>query len=174
MRKETAMDTTRVSTPRGESECRDDEMINVNKSERQLSVALGAALIGLGLGRDSKFRTLMLIGLGSALAYRGLTGRCGLYKVLGINTQSHKANTADAIAERPADSDEFDYGVNNQVDKDRFDKLKATQVERGRDEDRAIEIAAEEVKELRRREGRSKEEQAAFLAELDATTWVDK
>jgi hypothetical protein len=45
----------------------------------------------------------------------------------------------------------------NQVDKDRFDKLKETQVDRGRDENKAIEIAAEEVKELRRREGRSKD-----------------
>jgi hypothetical protein len=45
----------------------------------------------------------------------------------------------------------------NQVDKDRFDKLKETQVDRGREESKAIEIAAEEVKELRKREGRSKD-----------------
>jgi hypothetical protein len=42
-------------------------------------------------------------------------------------------------------------------DKERFEKLKETQVERGRDEEKAIEVAASEVKELRRREGRSKE-----------------
>jgi hypothetical protein len=45
----------------------------------------------------------------------------------------------------------------NQIDKDRFEKLKDAQVERGRDESIAVEIAAEEVKELRRREGRSKD-----------------
>jgi hypothetical protein len=46
----------------------------------------------------------------------------------------------------------------NEVDKERFEKLKETQVERGRDEEKAIEVAASEVKEMRRREGRSKEE----------------
>jgi hypothetical protein len=46
----------------------------------------------------------------------------------------------------------------NEVDKDRFEKLKSAQTDRGRDEDSAIDIAAEEVKELRRREGRSKDE----------------
>jgi hypothetical protein len=46
----------------------------------------------------------------------------------------------------------------NEVDKERFEKLKDTQVERGRDEEQAIDVAASEVKEMRRREGRSKEE----------------
>jgi hypothetical protein len=46
----------------------------------------------------------------------------------------------------------------NQIDKDRFEKLKEAQVERGRDGESATEVAAEEVKELRRREGRSKDE----------------
>ena len=49
----------------------------------------------------------------------------------------------------------------NQVDKDRFEKLKETQVERGRDEETAVEIAASEVKEMRRREGRSKDDDLA-------------
>jgi hypothetical protein len=47
----------------------------------------------------------------------------------------------------------------NQKDKERFEKLKETQVERGRDEEKAIEVAASEVKELRRREGRDKDEE---------------
>jgi hypothetical protein len=46
----------------------------------------------------------------------------------------------------------------NEVDKERFEKLKDTQVERGRGEEKAIEVAASEVKEMRRREGRSKDE----------------
>jgi hypothetical protein len=46
----------------------------------------------------------------------------------------------------------------NQVDKERFEKLKEAQVERGRDKESATEAAAEEVKEMRRREGRSKDE----------------
>ncbi len=47
----------------------------------------------------------------------------------------------------------------NQKDKERFEKLKETQVERGRDEEKALEVAASEVKELRRREGRDKDEE---------------
>jgi len=46
----------------------------------------------------------------------------------------------------------------NKVDKERFEKLKETQVERGRDEEKAIDVAAGEVKEMRRREGRSKDD----------------
>jgi hypothetical protein len=47
----------------------------------------------------------------------------------------------------------------NRKDKRRFEKLKDTQVERGRDEEKAIEVAASEVKEMRRREGRAKEDE---------------
>ena len=46
----------------------------------------------------------------------------------------------------------------NQVDKDRFEKLKDAEEERGRDEETAIEVAAGQVKEMRQREGRSKDD----------------
>jgi hypothetical protein len=46
----------------------------------------------------------------------------------------------------------------NQVDKRRFQKIKDAQVERGREEEKATEVAASEVKELRRREGKSKDD----------------
>lgn len=46
----------------------------------------------------------------------------------------------------------------NKTDKARFEGLKKEQVERGRDEQKAIEVAASEVKEMRKREGRSKED----------------
>ena len=46
----------------------------------------------------------------------------------------------------------------NQVDKERFEKLKETELDRGREEETATDAAAHEVKELRRREGRSKED----------------
>ena len=45
----------------------------------------------------------------------------------------------------------------NQRDKARFKQLKRVEKERGLDEDSAIEVAAHQVKHLRRREGRSKE-----------------
>ena len=49
----------------------------------------------------------------------------------------------------------------NQIDKQRFKKIKTAQTERGRDEEKATEVAAHEVKELRRREGRTKDPIAA-------------
>jgi hypothetical protein len=48
----------------------------------------------------------------------------------------------------------------NRKDKSRFEKLKDAQVERGRDEKQATKVAASEVKEMRRREGRSKQQPA--------------
>jgi hypothetical protein len=46
----------------------------------------------------------------------------------------------------------------NQTDKKRFERLKQTEEERGRSEEKATKVAAGEVKELRKREGRSKQE----------------
>jgi hypothetical protein len=45
----------------------------------------------------------------------------------------------------------------NEKDKERFEKLKEAQVERGRDEETATQVAASEVKEMRDREGRAKD-----------------
>jgi hypothetical protein len=45
----------------------------------------------------------------------------------------------------------------NQTDKQRFEKLKEHEEERGRDPDEAKKVAAQEVKQLRAQEGKSKE-----------------
>ncbi|HZZ28564.1 MAG TPA: hypothetical protein VFE46_11225 [Pirellulales bacterium] len=45
----------------------------------------------------------------------------------------------------------------NQQDKHRFEALKHNEESRGRDEKNATKVAAKETKELRKREGRSKE-----------------
>jgi len=45
----------------------------------------------------------------------------------------------------------------NEIDKKRFEEIKEMEVERGRDEEEATDIVAREVKELRKREGRSKD-----------------
>ncbi|MFO0867199.1 MAG: DUF2892 domain-containing protein [Gemmataceae bacterium] len=55
---------------------------NVGKSEQSISLMGGALLAGLGLSRGSILLTL----LGGAMAYRGMTGHCELYHMLGINT----------------------------------------------------------------------------------------
>jgi hypothetical protein len=48
----------------------------------------------------------------------------------------------------------------NRIDKERFENLKDMEQERGRDEEKAVDVAAKQVKELRKREGRSKDDQA--------------
>lgn len=58
---------------------------NVGKQERNVSLATGALLAGLGLKRGS-FLGLLLAAAGGLIAYRGLTGYCGLYDKLGVNT----------------------------------------------------------------------------------------
>ncbi len=45
----------------------------------------------------------------------------------------------------------------NQTDKKRFEKLKDAEQDRGRGERKATKVAAHEVKELRKPEGRSKD-----------------
>jgi hypothetical protein len=47
-----------------------------------------------------------------------------------------------------------------QLDQDRFNKLKEMETERGRDEKTAKKVAAKEVEALREREGRTKENEA--------------
>ena len=47
----------------------------------------------------------------------------------------------------------------NQKDKKRFEKLKDHEQERGRDEETATEVAVQQVKKIRKSEGRSKSSQ---------------
>jgi len=49
----------------------------------------------------------------------------------------------------------------NEQDKERLEKLKEDEVERGRNDEQAVGVAARQVKELRKREGRSKEDDLA-------------
>jgi len=59
--------------------------VNVGEDERTVSVAAGAILALLGLSRRS-LPGLLVAGVGGALVYRGVTGRCHTYSALGINT----------------------------------------------------------------------------------------
>lgn len=67
-----------------------DETSNVGSNERLVSAAAGSILAILGLGRRS-MTGLIVAGVGGALIYRGLSGRCSVYQALGINTGSQKA-----------------------------------------------------------------------------------
>ncbi len=136
---------------------------NISKLERKISLGVGGALIASGLMSRSLTRGLLLAAAGAAASYRGLSGHCHAYDMLGINTA--REEDQDGITFEP--EPKYEYPAKNQVDKDRFEKLTQTQVARGRDEEQARLIAAEEVKELRRREGRTKDEAEIIQEEFD-------
>ena len=70
--------------------------VNVSPAERAVSAAVGAALVGVGLGRDSWLRPT-LVALGGALVARGATGYCPAFGALG-----HSSATPNAVSLRVA------------------------------------------------------------------------
>jgi uncharacterized membrane protein len=64
---------------------RGDAVVNVGETERFLSKIGGGVLVGAGLLRGGLKGTLMA-GLGGLLLYRGTTGHCSLFQVLGAST----------------------------------------------------------------------------------------
>jgi uncharacterized membrane protein len=59
---------------------------NVGRTERNVSIAAGVALGVLALTKPLSMRGLLLAGLGGMLVYRGVSGHCALYRMLGIST----------------------------------------------------------------------------------------
>lgn len=70
------------------------EQVNVSSPERFVSTALGGALALRGIKGISIGSTL-LTAVGGYLIYRGLTGHCGFYETLGINTAVRGAVTIE-------------------------------------------------------------------------------
>ncbi|HWG80173.1 MAG TPA: DUF2892 domain-containing protein [Stellaceae bacterium] len=62
---------------------------NVGELERVASALGGAVLLGYGVARPSALSTLLAVG-GALLVERALTGRCNLYRTLGIDTRDHR------------------------------------------------------------------------------------
>lgn len=58
--------------------------VNVGNVERIVSIVLGSGLVAYGLMRRSR-NGVALAATGAALLYRGLGGRCAVYRALGIN-----------------------------------------------------------------------------------------
>lgn len=69
---------------------------NVGRVERLLSNLGGGILLGVGAKRGG-VAGLALAGLGSAMLYRGVTGRCHGYAALGITTADDHPGEADSI-----------------------------------------------------------------------------
>src|SRR5690242_3383529 len=76
--------------------------INVGTAERIGSAALGALLVGGALLRPSVGRLILGLG-GAALIQRGLSGYCGLYRSLGVNTAGSDRDRRDYIRDDPVD-----------------------------------------------------------------------
>lgn len=80
--------------------------LNVGESERSASVAAGAILAVAGLLRQS-VPGWITAGIGGAMIFRGLTGHCYLYDLLGIDTASDEARSIEVeqsmLINRPAD-----------------------------------------------------------------------
>jgi uncharacterized membrane protein len=65
--------------------------VNVGMNERLASLTAGAALAAYGLFRAQRGR-LSLAALGAGLVYRGLSGHCGMYQKLGVDTAADDGN----------------------------------------------------------------------------------
>ena len=72
----------------GEAEYQHEVRPNVGTEERIVSLLGGGALVGYGISRKS-VPGYLLAGAGGYLALRGVTGRCPMYRTLGIDT-SHE------------------------------------------------------------------------------------
>ena len=81
------------------------EMHNVASIERWVSVVAGAALAAYGLKRRST-QGIVVAALGSALLWRGASGKCPIYKAFGVST-----------AGRDDDHVSVPYGKGIQVEK---------------------------------------------------------
>jgi len=66
--------------------------VNVNIPERWISIVAGSAMAAYGLARR-RVSGMALAGLGSAIVWRGVSGHCQLYQVLGVSTNGRE--TAD-------------------------------------------------------------------------------
>ncbi|RIK84635.1 MAG: cyclase [Planctomycetota bacterium] len=85
--------TTSVPSPYAISSSTCSSAPNVGQSERLVSSVAGACLAAVGLSSRRK-GSLILAGLGGMLLYRGMTGRCQLYGMLGVNTARRAPATA--------------------------------------------------------------------------------
>lgn len=72
---------------------------NVGDVERVGSIVVGLGLAVLGFTRKS-IPGMALIGLGAAVLARGVTGRCGVYGLLGIDRSNNAADREPYINDK--------------------------------------------------------------------------
>ena len=71
--------------------------VNVGDAERQASVIGGSMLALVGVLRGS-LSGLVLVALGGALVYRGITGHCHMYEAMGHSTADQSQSTGASWA----------------------------------------------------------------------------
>jgi uncharacterized membrane protein len=76
-----------------------EHTINVGSTDRRISMLAGGALLLFGLSRRS-LGGLALAGLGGGLMYRGVTGHCHCYDMLGIDTARNDIAEPEEYFER--------------------------------------------------------------------------
>lgn len=59
--------------------------VNVGDNERLWSMALGGAMVLLGVSRG-RLLGLLATAAGASMLYRGMTGHCQLYQALDVDT----------------------------------------------------------------------------------------
>lgn len=74
----------------------DGSSINVGSTERNISIAVGTVVGLLGLTKPLSLRGLVMMGLGGALIYRGMSGNCPLYSKLGVSTREGESREPSA------------------------------------------------------------------------------
>lgn len=74
--------------------------VNLADIERWASALGGAALTAYGIKqlKEKSVTGAMIAAAGTALMYRGATGRCPIYASAGINTANGKTNTRSALS----------------------------------------------------------------------------
>lgn len=72
---------------------------NIGGGERAVSIAAGAILAAIGIARRSG-PGLLTAAVGGALLYRGVSGRCPVYRALEINTSARADDLEERIARR--------------------------------------------------------------------------
>jgi uncharacterized membrane protein len=87
--------------------------VNIGRMEQHFSTGLGVALGLAGLSRG-RLPGLLLVAGGAGLLYRGLTGHCHLYDVLGIDTAEH--SEAAVLAAQQGEHVEKAVAINRPVE----------------------------------------------------------
>jgi hypothetical protein len=83
----------------------DHKQINVGDMERQLSMIGGSVLAAYGLIRGS-LSGLLLAGIGGALIWRGHTGHCEMYHMLGHSSADD--SQSDRQKTNPPEHEQFE------------------------------------------------------------------